>query len=237
MQLNWTCPHCEHHAIITEESYSGDVHRLRIANTDGQRALVSRFFVCPNPQCRKYTLQVTLCPWKSTETHPFYVLGDPIRTWTLVPWGKARPFPDYVPQAIRDDYAEAHSILELSPKAAATLARRAVQGVVRDYWGIVKPTLNLELQELQKRVGHEITGETWEDIDVVRSVGNIGAHMEKDINLIVDVEPGEAALLIELVETLIEDTYIARHERQERHAHLMALKEAKAREREGGSTS
>ncbi|WP_372445280.1 hypothetical protein [Clostridium estertheticum] len=38
---------------------------------------------------------------------------------------------------------------------------------------------------------------TWEAIDAVRTIGNIGAHMEKDINQIVDVESSEAALLIE----------------------------------------
>ncbi|MCP1830281.1 hypothetical protein ACVIHH_005106 [Bradyrhizobium sp. USDA 4518] len=32
-------------------------------------------------------------------------------------------------------------------------------------------------------------------IDAVRIVGNIGAHMEKDVNLIVDIEPGEAQML------------------------------------------
>lgn len=237
MHLNWTCPHCERHAVITDEVYSVELHRLSIANLGGRHALGSRFYVCPNPKCRKYTLEVTLWPWTPTQMHPYYALGDPIRTWRLVPWGKARSFPDYVPQAIRDDYAEAHSILELSPKSAATLARRAVQGIVRDYWGIAKPTLNLELQELERRVGQEITRETWEDIDAVRSIGNIGAHMEKDINIIVDVEPGEAELLIKLVETLIEDTYVARHEREERHAQLIALKAAKAKEREGGSGS
>lgn len=234
MQLNWTCPHCERHVVITDQTYSGDIHRLRIENADGRLALTSRFYVCPNPRCRKYTLEVALRPWVEINANPGYSLQEPLRTWRLVPWGKARAFPHYIPLAIRNDYAEAHSILELSPKAAATLARRAVQGIVRDYWKIVKATLNLELQELEKRVGQDITRETWEGIDAVRSVGNIGAHMEKDIDLIVEVEAGEAALLIELVETLIEDTYIARHERQERHAQLMALKEAKAQERKGG---
>ena len=33
---------------------------------------------------------------------------------------------------------------------------------------------------------------TWKSIDATRKIGNIGAHMEKDINLIVDVDPKEA---------------------------------------------
>ena len=30
---------------------------------------------------------------------------------------------------------------------------------------------------------------TWQAIDAVREVGNIGAHMGEDVNLIVDIEP------------------------------------------------
>jgi hypothetical protein len=41
-----------------------------------------------------------------------------------------------------------------------------------------------------------------EAIDIVRNIGNIGAHMEADINVIVDVDPDEAQTLIELIETL-----------------------------------
>ena len=50
----------------------------------------------------------------------------------------------------------------------------------------------------------------------MRKVGNIGAHMEKDINVIVPVDEGEAELLVQLVETLIEDCYVARHKRWRR---------------------
>lgn len=36
----------------------------------------------------------------------------------------------------------------------------------------------------------------------VREIGNIGAHMEADINVIIDVDPDEAQILIDLVELL-----------------------------------
>jgi hypothetical protein len=38
--------------------------------------------------------------------------------------------------------------------------------------------------------------------------------MEKDINLIIEVEPQEASLLINLIELLIKEWYIQRHERE-----------------------
>lgn len=66
-------------------------------------------------------------------------------------------------------------------------------------------------------------GDTWEAIDAVRHIGNIGAHMEKDINLVVEVEPEEARLLIGLIETLLSDWYVSRHDRQQRMLKLKAV--------------
>ena len=55
--------------------------------------------------------------------------------------------------------------------------------------------------------------------------------MEKDINIIVDVEPEEAQLLIELVELLFEEWYIARHKRQNHLSKIKELAEDKTTQR------
>jgi hypothetical protein len=68
---------------------------------------------------------------------------------------------------------------------------------------------------------------TWQAIDAVRHIGNIGAHMEKDINLIIDVDPQEAGLLIGLIEMLIKDWYIVRHEREEQLRAVVKLSDDK----------
>jgi hypothetical protein len=68
-----------------------------------------------------------------------------------------------------------------------------------------------------------VTHESINGIDHVRGIGNIGAHMEKDINIIVDVDPDEAAVLIELAETLLEEWYVERHNRQERFKKLEVI--------------
>ncbi len=39
--------------------------------------------------------------------------------------------------------------------------------------------------------------------------------MEQDINIIIEVEPNEAELLIGLIEILLKDWYIVKHEREE----------------------
>ena len=127
------------------------------------------------------------------------------------PHSAARQFPKYIPSPIREDYEEAYSILELSPKASATLARRCLQGMIRDFWKIRKSKLADEINELKNKV----TPSQWKAIDSLRSIGNIGAHMEKDVNRIVDVEPNEAENLLKLIELLIDKWYITRHDEEE----------------------
>ncbi len=51
--------------------------------------------------------------------------------------------------------------------------------------------------------------------------------MEKDIDLIVDVDPNEAQVLIGLVEMLFDEWYVARHQRQERLERIRNIAEAK----------
>ena len=129
----------------------------------------------------------------------------------LFPNSLAKQFPNYIPKSIREDYEEAYSILNLSPKASATLARRCLQGMIRDFWGITKSRLIDEINELQSKV----TPSQWKAIDSVRSIGNIGAHMEKQVDLIIDVEPNEAEKLLKLIELLIDKWYITRHDEEQ----------------------
>jgi len=129
-----------------------------------------------------------------------------------LPEPSGKPQPEYIPEAIREDYYEACRIRELSPKASAALARRCLQGMIRDFWGIQKGRLIDEIEELNSHVD----ATTWGAIDAVRKVGNIGAHMEKDVNLIIDVEPGEAEKILGLIELLFKEWYVARQEREDR---------------------
>ncbi|MGA2896385.1 MAG: DUF4145 domain-containing protein [Acidobacteriaceae bacterium] len=121
------------------------------------------------------------------------------------------------------DYTEACLIAEKSPKASATLARRCLQGMIRDFHNIQKDRLVDEIKVIKDRIDPL----TWEAIDAVRSIGNIGAHMEKEINLIVDVDEGEAQELIKLIELLIDDWYVTRYNRQIQLASVMKIKAAK----------
>jgi hypothetical protein len=152
-----------------------------------------------------------------------YETTKTLHTWNLLPESEARVLPDYIPTPIREDYLEACRIRDLSPKASATLSRRCLQGMIRDFHGISKDRLFDEIKALEEVVDPDV----WASIDAVREVGNIGAHMKKDIDVIVDVEPKEAQLLIGLIEQLIDDWYVAREERKKRAEQLKKLAEIK----------
>ena len=92
--------------------------------------------------------------------------------------------------------------------------------MIRDFAGIKKARLIDEIKALRVAVhdgsaDRAITPESVDAIDHVRGVGNIGAHMEKDIDVIVPVDPGEAQALIDLVELLFDEWYGARHRRKQ----------------------
>lgn len=221
MAYHWTCPYCDRDATLQTGNYSTDYFQLAIENAEGYRRFNTLLIVCPNPKCRRFTLQLTM--FGGPKTQGSVEAKELLRSWDLLPASEARPMPDYLPQPIRDDYEEACLIRDLSPKASATLARRALQGMIRDFWGIKKGRLLDEIDALKDKVDPI----TWQAIDAVRSVGNIGAHMEKDINVIVDVDPDEAQTLIQLIEILVKDWYVTRHDREERLKAVIGVKEAK----------
>lgn len=207
---NWDCPHCNRAVTITERRETSSRHLLVIPNAFGSKALVSHFIVCPNPECEKFTLFVSI--HEAGHSGGEWLTGDEIKEWRLFPEGAAKPFPDYIPEVIRNDYQEACLISSDSPKASATLARRCLQGIIRDYWKVSPGRLVDEIDQIKDKTDSV----TWNAIDAVRKIGNIGAHMEKDINVIVDVDPDEAELLISLVETLLTEWYVGTYEREQR---------------------
>ena len=90
-----------------------------------------------------------------------------------------------------------------------------------------KTPLRAEITSLQNKVSPQL----WRVIDSVRKIGNIGAHMERDINLIVDIEPNEAERLLLLIEFLIKDWYINRHEQEKLFSDINSISETKEQQR------
>lgn len=162
------------------------------------------------PKESEVTLGIFKCPHCFEYSINAQGTGSKVKTDIVhvKPISLAKQFPDYIPKAIRQDYEEAYAIVNLSPKASATLSRRCLQGMIRDFWKIKPSTLFKEIDQLE----HKIPAMQWKVLDGIRRVGNIGAHMEKDINVIVDIDPGEAEKLLKVIEKLINDWYVERYE-------------------------
>ena len=221
--FSYTCVYCNQPATITSHSTSTSTHRFNEDNKDGDLVLRTHVVVCPNPTCREYQIVASL--HKSIFNGAAWTYSKAaIEQWSLRPRSLAKTFPPYIPKPILDDYMEACLIADDSPKASATLSRRCLQGMIRDFWKISKSKLIDEIKELEGKIDPT----TWQAIDGVRSVGNIGAHMEKDINLIVEVDPDEAKTLIGLIEFLLRDWYIARHERDQHMKRVVDLAKMKS---------
>jgi hypothetical protein len=109
--------------------------------------------------------------------------------------------------------------------------------MIRDFCGISNKRLVDEINALKVLVHNGqapagVQADTVVAIDEVREIGNIGAHMEADINVIVDVDPDEAQILIELVELLFVEWYVARHDRTERLAQIKLIADQKKAQRQ-----
>ena len=139
--MNYTCPYCGRHTTITDPNHYGTWNHLYLnESTLGDVGFRINAITCPNEECNKLVLTGTL-----TRSYNHEASGE-IQTWRLLPESEAKVLPDYIPQPIQKDYYEACRIRDLSPKASATLARRCLQGMIRDFYGISKTTLFDEIK-------------------------------------------------------------------------------------------
>lgn len=212
---SWLCPFCNH--LSTKEAVKTETSSHDISKTaQGNSNVEITTYTCPNPDCKEVAVEAAFFRKYFEISQYKYEL---LEYWALRPQGKAKIFPDYIPQAILTDYKEACLVQELSPKASATLSRRCLQGMIRDFWKVKEKNLFEEIKAIEEKVD----ADTWYAIDAVRSIGNIGAHMERDIDVIIDVDGDEAALLISLIETLINDWYVERENRRLRSQKIIAV--------------
>ena len=223
MQKSYVCPFCQKMQALNNTSFVKQQIGFCAASgfvpqeaEDRLTSLKICSIKCSNPKCEKITVL-------AMDYHMSKRVCD------IIPRKVIRQFPEYIPQQIRQDYEEATSILNDSPKAAATLYRRCLQGMIRDFWGIVKNKLADAIKELNGKV----SAAQWNAIDGLRKIGNIGAHMENDVNMIIDIDEDEAEKLGKLIELLMEKWYIARHDEEALLQDISAISAQKQDERKG----
>jgi len=225
---HWTCPYCNRDCTLGDADIKFCEDTTYLAKDHGFVKANFKIRICPNPECREQSITAHYF-------HSDFQNGTYTKTheWQLIPEANAKPFPDYIPKQLRDDYFEACLIKDKSPKASATLSRRCLQGIIRDFWKIKKKNLFEEIAALEEK----IDSVTWEAIDSVRKVGNIGAHMEKDVSIIIDVEPDEAELLIWLIETLFEEWYIEKYNKAEKMKKIVQMSKEKTQQKKEAQKS
>lgn len=224
MSNNYICPFCS--AIVpivddTARSYSIYSSLKNEAITGGP--------IIGYESIDKIEVFFNFCP--SCEKISVKVLGIGSqfvgKRWNLYPDSQAKQLPNYIPASLIEDYEEACKIVDLSPKSSATLSRRCLQGMIRDFWQVKKKSLLDEIKVIEDKVDPE----TREVLHALRQLGNIGAHPERDINLIVDINPEEAAQLILFIEYLFEEWYIKKHDRQSMLANIKNINKTKQEKR------
>jgi hypothetical protein len=153
---------------------------------------------CPN--CLK---RILYFEWRSREGH---------FAERVFPTGRqALKAPSQVPADIAKDYNEAVAVLELSPKASATLSRRCLQQLLNfkgytagDLYGQVRALL--DETDPNKRLPEAVRGV----VDAIRNFGNFGAHpiQESETLKMIEVEDYEAEYCLELLRDLFEHYFV-----------------------------
>lgn len=223
------CPFCDGHSTLNEDSRLAFRKNIALINVDGPIEFIVDVKVCNNSKCRKLSLSASTLNLVQTSDGRFVTdMKHPnFRQWNLIPTSRQKVLPNYIPEFLVRDYVEACAIVDLSPKASATLARRCLQGMIRDFHGINKGRLIDEINALKGVVDDAV----WEAINGLKSIGNIGAHPEKDVNLIIDIEPEEASELILLIENLFEEWYINRQKRKDNFNKVKTISDQKAQQK------
>ncbi len=199
MNDNFTCPFCGSIFPLIDETYRFETVSFATMNRG--------YF--PLEQTDALKIEMLRCPSCKEIIARTLGVGSkyPDVVTNIYPKSLAKQFPSFIPQQIREDYEEAYAIVNLSPKASATLSRRALQGMIRDFHGIKKSRLVDEIDALEEIV--TIPEKTV--LDSIRNIGNVGAHTEKDINVILEIKPGEAENLLKVIEFFMNSWYIAKH--------------------------
>ena len=227
MAFNWQCPYCGSFTTIESSNRTVRAGNLntRSRHDDVAYAIIST--TCPNPNCQEMAIQIRIGT-PVTQMSSTVGVNDDEFLWSKQLWPEAKvmPLPKDIPEEIRTTYREAVLVSAISGRAGAAMSRRCLQGIVRDYFQIPvakRGNLGAELSYVKDQVDPDL----WDDIQALRGVGDIGAHMDKNVDQIIDVSPDEAQLLIELIETLFKDWYIARAKRTRNRAGLREMLQEK----------
>jgi len=113
-----------------------------------------------------------------------------------------------VPEKFASEFKEAAAVLSTSAKASAAISRRLLQKILHEKYQIKSKNLDKEIEEFISL--ESLPSYISEAVDAIRNIGNFAAHPIKNTNTgeIVDVEPGEAEWLLEVLEALLDFAFV-----------------------------
>jgi uncharacterized protein DUF4145 len=208
------CPHC---AVAVNESWTTwNLHQEPEKSPNAFDVWAMWGMVCP--ECGEFIGQLRRTTPDGSVEHLRALV------W---PSSTTRPVAPEVEDRYKRDFKEAVSVLPLSAKASAALSRRMLQDIIREKAGIKRKDLDKEIQGVID--SNSVPSWLAQNLDAVRAVGNFAAHTTKRTNTgeVVDVEPGEAEFLLDVLEGLF-DFYFVQPERarKQREAVDQKLKDA-----------
>ena len=195
------CPHClvEIHAKVTNRFIQEDV--------DGKWGV--EIYECPNPKCNKCILYLVKIEEYYSQSYGGGSFEGIKQRILIRPKGINRsPISEEVTSEFTQDYIEACLVLPDSPKASAALSRRCLQNILREKAKVKHSNLADEIQEtLDKKLFPSYIAEV---VDAVRNVGNFAVHpiKSKRTGEIIEVEPGEAELNLDVIEALFDFYFV-----------------------------
>lgn len=200
------CPHCSTAAHI-----NWDETEVITIDSAGEGVFIT-YSTCP--ECREIIIFLSKGPVNYiSEVNSYMKLYDNnnesiVTTSKLLYPQKDRLInSEHIPKEFFDDYIEAYKVISISPKASAAINRRLLQKILHEKYKIKKRNLSDEIKEFISIEG--IPSHITDAIDAIRQIGNFASHPIKDLNTgeIVDVEPGEAEWLLDVIEALFDFSF------------------------------
>ncbi|MDR1471917.1 MAG: DUF4145 domain-containing protein [Synergistaceae bacterium] len=223
------CPYC---GYMYQTALGQNVFSNMFSEPGGSVAVHSVIFVCPHIACGKPEVAVEAgavhasMKGKADADRQKIVCDLPGSFFSerLLPndsGGKPEFKADSVPDAVFRDYDEACRLLKASPSASATYARRCLQNMVRKKFKLKPGKFQNEIKILSNMAG-QVRQEVIDALERVRKIGKFKAMPEDDVRIIGEVTYMEARQIIEIIEVILFDWFLAPAERDKKTGSLKA---------------
>ncbi len=164
------------------------------------------------------------------------VLPDYFEEFILPKTTPREPIPKDVESIYRRDYDEAVKLLSISPMASAAFSRRLLQHYIEKKHKIKEQDLKQEIGKL-KELG-KYPSDLISLFDLIRHYGKFAAHATTNhiSGEIIDVDPGEAESLLDILEEMFDYDYERTRRIKDREKKLQdKLRSAKPQQKEKSS--